>query len=175
MTDSIRAAWLEAQFVEAMSFSERSDVLNLAPLLAPGDGFSPYKYIAEFRCRGLAMMTDGVEVVDRHLVGITFPEQYLRTSSDPGQVLTWLEPDSEFHPNIKPPFCCVGHIAPGMSLMSLLHQLYQMITYQRYTSVEADALNRDACSWARDNLDRFPIDTRCSMLASACDREDADV
>ena len=51
-----------------------------------------------------------------------------------------------------------------MSLLSLLHQLYQMITWQRFTPRENDALNKAACSWARDNLDRFPIDPRRSML-----------
>lgn len=160
MTDSIRNSWLESQYVEAMSFAQRSEVLSIAPIA----GSPPYKYIAEFRCNGLARSEDGISVIHRHVVGILFPDQYLRTSCDPGQVLTWLEPDTEFHPNINPPFCCVGPIAPGMTLMSLLHQLYQMITWQRFTPREDAALNQLACSWARDNLDRFPVDPRRSML-----------
>jgi hypothetical protein len=51
-----------------------------------------------------------------------------------------------------------------MSLLSLLHQLYQLITWQRFTPREDDALNKVACSWARKHLDRFPIDPRRSML-----------
>ncbi len=160
MSDAIRASWLQSQYVEAMTFARHSDVLSLAPVA----GAPPYKYIAEFRCKGLCATSEGVSVIDQHLVGILFPDQYLRRNCSPGQILTWLEPDTEFHPNISPPFCCVGHIAPGMSLLSLLHQLYQMITWQRFTAREDDALNRHACSWARRHLDRFPIDPRRSML-----------
>jgi hypothetical protein len=153
-----------------MTFAQRSDVLSLAPVA----GTPPYKYIAKFRCDGLARTEEGVSVIDQHLVGILFPEQYLRTSCDPGQVLTWLEPTTEFHPNIRAPYCCVGHIAPGMSLLSLLHQLYQMITWQRFTPREDDALNKAACSWAREHLDRFPIDPRRSMLNTRSARRSAD-
>ncbi|MDC1287359.1 hypothetical protein N8198_05690 [Gammaproteobacteria bacterium] len=160
MSDSIRASWLRQQFQESMTFAQHSDVLSLAPVA----GEPPYKYIARFRCNGLCKTDARIAVIDEHLVGILFPEHYLRSSCDPGQVLTWLEPDSEFHPNIRPPYCCVGHIAPGMSLLSLLHQLYQMITWQRFTAREDDALNKLACSWARKHLDRFPIDPRRSML-----------
>lgn len=158
---SIFQSWCEHQFVEAMGFSAKSDVLSLAPVA----GDPPYKYIARFECRGLATTADGITIVDRHLVGILFPEYYLQTSCDPAQILTWLEPVTEFQPNIRPPFCCIGHIPPGMSLMSILHQLYQMITWQRFTSREDDALNPEACSWARNNMERLPIDPRRSMLA----------
>jgi hypothetical protein len=160
MTDSIRASWLETQYEESMTFSAKSTVLSVAPVA----GTPPFKYIAKFDCDGLAKTTEGVTVHDRHLVGIFFPEDYLRRSCGPGEILTWLEPQTEFHPNISPPFCCVGHISPGMSLLSLLHQLYQMITWQRFTPLEDDALNKAACRFARDHLDRFPIDSRRSML-----------
>ena len=160
MTDSVRATWLETQYQESMGFAAKSAVLSLAPVA----GTPPFKYIAKFDCDGLARTAEEVTVLDRHLVGIFFPEHYQRISCGPGEVLTWLEPHTEFHPNISPPFCCVGHISPGMSLLSLLHQLYQMITWQRFTPREDDALNKAACSWARDHLDRFPIDPRRSML-----------
>jgi len=162
MTDSIRTSWLHTQYIEAMNFANQCDVLRLAPI----EGSPPYKYIAEFRCDGLVQADNEISVSDRHLVGILFPEHYLRSSCHPGQVLTWLEPTTEFHPNIRAPFCCVGHIAPGMSLLNLLHQVYQMITWQRFTPREDDALNADACRWARNNLDRLPVDARRSMLNS---------
>ena len=154
-----------------MAFAQQSSVLSLAPVA----GTPPFKYIAKFDCDGLVKTTEGIAVSDRHLVGILFPEQYLRTSCDPGQVLTWLEPLTEFHPNISPPYCCVGHIAPGMTLLSLLHQLYTMITWQRFTPREDDALNQVACSWAREHLDRFPIDPRRSMLDGRFDRSAPEV
>ena len=171
MTDEIRASWLETQYEEAMAFAQRSSVLSLAP----AEGTPPYKYIAKFDCDGLAKTPEGITVSDRHLVGILFPEHYQHRRCHPGEVLTWLEPRTEFHPNIKPPFCCVGDMPPGMSLLNLLHQLYQMITWQRITPVENNALNQAACSWAREHMDRFPVDPRRSMLdqRSACGNGDS--
>jgi len=160
MNDSIFAAWLETQFKECMEFAQRSSVLSLAPVA----GEPPFRYIARFECDGLANTEEGIAVCDRHVVGINFPEHYLRVSCGPGEVLTWLEPHAEFQPNIRPPFCCIGHIAPGMTLLSILQQLFTMITWQRFTPIEGNALNRDACRWARANLHRLPIDARRSML-----------
>jgi hypothetical protein len=167
MNDPIQDTWLVTQYKECMEFSRKSSVLSLAPVA----GDPPFRYIAKFDCDGLVRTSEGVAVCDSHLVGINFPEDYLRTSCGPGEVLTWLEPQTEFHPNILPPSCCVGHIAPGMTLLSLLQQLYTMITWQRFTPVESDALNRAACSWARDHLDDFPIDPRRSMLQARSSRE----
>lgn len=160
MTDSIRASWLQRQFDEGMGFAQRSSVLRLVPVA----GTPPSHYIADFRCKGLASTEQGIAVVERHSVGIWFPRHYLSTSCDPGQVVTWLGPAGAWHPNIRAPFACVGHIPPGMPLLSLLHQLYQMITWQRFTPRENDALNKAACRWARQNLDRFPVDPRRSMI-----------
>jgi hypothetical protein len=170
MADVIRAAWLATQYEEAMSFAQRSDVLSLAPVA----GAPPCRYIARFDCKGLVKEQEDVRVANQHLVGIQFPQAYLRAPCNPGQVLTWLEPEAEFHPNIRAPFCCVGHIPPGMSLLSLLHQLYQMITWQRFTPREDDALNRDACRWARQHLERFPVDPRRSMLNAAAELKSDD-
>lgn len=170
MNDSIRPPWLAKQYAEAMAFAQRSEILSLAPVA----GEPPYRYIAKFECDGLKKTADGVTVTGRHLVGINFPEDYQRQRYAPGEVLTWLEPLNEFHPNIRAPFCCVGDIAPGMSLLSLLHQIYQMITWQRFTPLELDALNKDACSWAREHLNRFPIDPRRSLLGARFDRGKTD-
>ena len=171
MTDrQIRASWLEDQYVESMGIAQCSSILSLAPVA----GDPPFKYIAKFECDGLVDTPDGVVVCDRHVVGIFFPEHYQRVSCDPGEVLTWLEPKTEFHPNIRAPFCCVGHIAPGMTLLSLLQQLYTMITWQRFTPLENNALNKDACRWAREHLERLPIDPRRSMLGTDVDHGSAE-
>ncbi len=154
-----------------MAFAQQSSVLSLAPVA----GSPPFKYIAKFDCDGLIDTTEGIAVCDRHLVGIFFPQHYQQVSCGPGEVLTWIEPHTEFHPNIHPPFCCIGPIAPGMTLLSLLHQLYTMITWQRFTPCEDDALNKAACSWAREHLERFPIDPRRSMLDRRFDRSAPEV
>ena len=160
MDDQVFRAWLRHQYEAGMEFSALSDVVDLAPI----DGDPPYKYIVQLKCRGLAETDRGVEVIDRHLIGVRFPNDYLRVSCEPGRLLTWLEPANEFHPNIRPPFCCIGHIAPGMSLVSLMQQLSSMVTWQRFTPREDDALNGAACVWARQNIDALPVDRRRTMI-----------
>ena len=49
---------------------------------------------------------------------------------------------------------------PGTPLVDLIYQLYEIITYHNVEMRENNALNLEACSWARSNLDRFPIDRR---------------
>ena len=56
------------------------------------------------------------------------------------------------------PFICPGRIVPGMSLVDLLYQVYEILTYQKLTT--HDALNREAAAWARANQGRFPTDRR---------------
>ena len=76
-------------------------------------------------------------------------------------MLTWLGPGNVFHANILGEGAiCAGRIRPGTKLRDLLHQLYEMISYQNVTVREDDALNHEACQWARHNLDRFPLDRR---------------
>ena len=95
------------------------------------------------------------------MVGIGFHDGYLR-AADPCRVLTWLWPRNVFHPNIsdRAPFICVGHLVPGTSLVDILYQCFEIITYHKVTMREDDALNKDACAWARQNQHRFPIDPR---------------
>jgi hypothetical protein len=94
-------------------------------------------------------------------VGIYFSSDYLRTVN-PFETLTLFEPLNTFHPNVAfgAPFICVGHIVPGTSLVDLLYQVYEILTYQKLTPREDDALNKEACRWARANQGRFPIDPR---------------
>jgi hypothetical protein len=159
MMDRIRDAWLERQFLEAMALAADSDVLGLTPV----SGSPPDKYLARLDCSGLVMTERGVAVARQHLIAICFPESYLRTPCNPGLVLSWLEPRSIFHPNIRAPFVCTGHIPVGMSLVNLLHQVFTIVTYQNFTPREDDALNPTACAWARRNLHRFPVDPRRSL------------
>jgi hypothetical protein len=67
-----------------------------------------------------------------------------------------------FHPNIsdKAPFICVGKLAPNTPLVDILYQCFEIITYNKVTMREDDALNTEACVWARENQHRFPIDRR---------------
>jgi len=158
MTDKVLAAFLARQFEEGMALAAASDLLDLVPV----DGEARQRYLADFRCTGL-VQTDAGAIVeeDRFLLGIWFPDQYLR-AADPFAVLTWLEPQRVYHPNISQaaPFICIGRLAPATPLVDLLYRCFEIITYNRVTMREDDALNREACAWARQNQHRFPVDRR---------------
>lgn len=156
--DAVRDAFLLRQYEEGKALAHASDILRLEPL----DGAPPDRYIAEFQCKGLVRPPNAdVAEAERFLVGIWFPSDYLRRA-EPWQVLTWLGPRRVFHPNISDvaPFICVGRLAPGTTLVDLLYQCFEIITYKKVTMREDDALNKAACAWARDHQHRFPVDPR---------------
>ncbi len=165
MSDKIFEAFLKRQLEEGRALADASDIVDLLPIGEP----LPQRYIADFHCRGLVRTREGKIMEWNHFtVGIYFPSGYLR-SADPFAMLRWFGPPTEenpdmviWHPNVsaRAPFICVGRIAPGMPLTDLLHQLYEIISYQRYTPIEFDSLNKDCCSWARAHSHRFPMDRR---------------
>jgi len=73
-------------------------------------------------------------------------------------LLTWLHPSSVWHPNIRAPWICVGHVPPGVELTDLVYQVFEMISFHRWTP--HDPLNPDAAQWARNHQDRFPLERR---------------
>jgi ubiquitin-protein ligase len=156
LADPVLRAFLERQTEEGLALARASDILEL-DCLPTGQ-----HYIAQYTCRGLVKGPDGVvrEAESFH-VGIYFNSDYLRTVN-PYEALTLLDPLNTYHPNVAfgAPFICVGHIAPGMPLVDLLYQVYEILTYQKLTPREDDALNKEACRWARANQARFPIDPR---------------
>jgi hypothetical protein len=158
--DAIVKLFLEAQQGEAMQLAVESDLLELIAL-------DLQRYVATFKCRGLVRDAGGeVHEHDRSSVGIWLPEAYLHIVN-PAEILTWLEPQEVWHPNIRPPFVCLGKIAPGTPLVDLLHRCFELISFENVTMREDDALNRPACAWARRNRERFPVDRRPIKRASA--------
>ena len=158
MSDAILRSFLERQFEEGLELARASDLLVLSPL----SGSPPNRYVATFHCKGLVRKPDGgIEEANRFNVGIWFPSDYLRRA-EPAQVLTWMGPGRVFHPNISDvaPFICVGRLSPGTPLVDILYQVFEIVTYNKVTMREDDALNRAACVWARDNQHRFPVDSR---------------
>ena len=157
--DRVLEGFLQRQFEQGMALAAESDLFDLVPLDPPP---APQHYVACFHCTGLVRAPSGeVTEANQFAVGITFPDDYLRRA-DPFQVLAWLGPREAFHPNIsdRAPFICVGRIVPGTPLVDLLYQIHEIITYNKATVREDDALNPDACAWARRNQDRLPIDAR---------------
>lgn len=154
--DRILTSFLEEQFVRGMELARSSDLLELIPVF----GAPPSSYIARFHSRGYVKAPDGRIVEgNRFDVGIFFGPDYLRRA-EPFELITWLAPESIHHPNVKPPFCCIGRIAPGMPLVDILYQLYEVIGWMKVTVDERDSLSPEVCAWARANPDRYPIERR---------------
>ena len=151
--DKVLGSWLEANWERARGLAEASDLLDL-------DRLGRQHFVARFRCKGLVRGSEGdVREACRFDVGYWFSDRHLR-EVNPAQVVSWLRPAQVFHPNVKPPFCCLGPIEPGTSLVDLIYRTYEVISYQNVMPDERDALNRAACQWARNNQHRFPVDDR---------------
>ncbi len=158
MNDPIYTAFLRRQFEEGMALAAASDVLDLTPL---PDGEPPSRYLAHFEGRkGLVRDPRGnIVEFDKFIVGIWFPEDYLRRVKIP-QVLTYLGPHPEpWHPNIRPPFVC-AHIEPGTSLVDILYVCAEIWTWNLFATQD-EGLSHPASQWSRKQArSRFPIDRR---------------
>lgn len=156
MRDRIFNSFIERSNDEAMALAASSDLLELEPLA----GTPPTRLIGHFTCRGLVCRNNAIQEAEQFAVGFRFPQDYLQSAPQPMQMLTWLDPVDFFHPNVLGPFICVGKLVQGTSLEELLYQTYELITYQRVTMREDDALNTAACAWARQHVRELPIDPR---------------
>ncbi len=159
--DKVFDGFLRHQYEEGMALAASSDLLDLSaqpPL--PFEGAIPRRYLARFSCTGLIRPDRGdVYEANRFEVVVWFHDEYLRYP-DPTRVLSWLWPIHVYHPNIRKPYICVGQLTPRTSLVELLYQCFEVITFQKVTMQEHDALNAEACAWARANRKRFPVDSR---------------
>ena len=154
--DSVLIGFLSRQLDDSRALNDASDLVRVTPC----DGPPAQHYLAEFRCRGLVTRGGGDVIEHEHFViGISFPADYLRRAY-PAEVLTVLSPLNVFHPNVRGPAICVGRLKPGTTLVDLLYQCFEILTYAKVTMREDDALNRAACAWARGHVDRFPTDRR---------------
>jgi ubiquitin-protein ligase len=155
--DAIYRRFMERQLAEGMALADASDALHLhVPPLAP-----PH-FVAEYHCKGLIRdaATGEIREASQFEVGIWFPPDYLRRA-ETFEMLRLFTP-GVWHPNIsyELPVICIGRVTPGMPLVGILYQVYEILTYQKYNPREDDSLNKIACAWARQNQHRFPIDPR---------------
>jgi len=159
--DRVVENFLKRQLQVARQFTAASGIVKIAHVPMPGENPAlPQHYVAEFACRGLVKQPDGsVTEADRFVVGIYFPDSYLR-SANTFETLTWIGPLNVYHPNILPPLICVGErfMRPGTGLEAIIYQVHSVITYVRWSSHAG--LNEEACQWARNNQNRFPVDRR---------------
>jgi hypothetical protein len=153
--DHVLIGFLQTQYDRGLALAAQSDLFELIPL--PSRSGPPSRYLANFHCRGLIREADGaIGECNFFSFGIWFSPEHLR-KPDP-LVVTVLEPTNVFHPNIRGPFVCLGHISPGISLVDLLYQIFEIVVYRNWAP--HDGLNGDACQWARHHADRFPTDPR---------------
>lgn len=161
MPDKTLKSFLTEEYEEVRKFAESSDLVEIDPVGRP-----PYqRYVISLFGRGLVLRAGEVVEARNFKVGVQIPDDYLRYVL-PGEVLMCLEPMTCYHPNINGPFMCVGSIRPGTSLVDLTYQCYEIFGYSNVTMDERDALNPDACRWARENQHRFPIEDRPLMRRS---------
>lgn len=154
--DPIMIDFLGVQQEQGLALAADSDILRLLPLTGPASD----RYLADFRCRGL-VQNDAGHIVehDQFVVGIWFPEDYLRRS-DMTCIVTYLGPAPRpWHPNIRAPYVCLA-IRPGTSLVDILYGCYELFTWHLYYTGD-EGLNHDAAQWARSqDPSWFPIDRR---------------
>jgi hypothetical protein len=158
MSDPILTSWLRQQYEEGTALAEQSDLFDLDPVPHARIDGVPQAYVARFHNTGLVREPDGeiVEASEFH-VGIYFPRHHLRHAST-FEILTWLSPANICHPNVRLPYLCAGRIAPGVELVDLVYQVFEIISYHNWAS--HDALSPEAAQWARHNQHRFPRDRR---------------
>ena len=163
--DTILNDFLRVQETEALELAAESDLVDVIPL-----GPEPHqRFLVCYSCTGLVRTRDGITEADQFEMGVYMPSDYLRRVN-PCDVLTWLLPPNTFMPNISFPFVCAGRLTPGTSLVELIHQCFEIVTCQKVTMREDDALNPAACVWARNNLERLPIDDRPMVRRSGENR-----
>jgi hypothetical protein len=157
MADRILESFLRAQERDGRALASESDLISLHP-----EGSPPDRYVLELRCTGLVELSPN-EVVEAHHfeVSIWFPSNYLRFA-DAYRVLSWIAPRNVWHPNISvtDKLICVGPVAPGTELVDLMYRVFEVVTWQKVTMREDDALNAAACQWSRQHRDRYPVDRR---------------
>ena len=154
--DPVFRSWLEHQYEASVALAAASDVVTV--LAAPGPR-PPQRFIARFRGPTLVREETAIARTDGFVVLFQFPDDYLRSVTDAAQIVCLLEPANAFHPNVAYPFVCIGHVAPGTGLVELIYQVYEMLGFQKMTPREDDALNPDACVWARRHMHLFPLST----------------
>ena len=121
---------------------------------------NPWLFRLTFCTRGFTRPANGdVTPIDRHVVALRFLPDYLR-HADRFDMLRLMVPINDaFHPNISPSGAICVEIYPGEPLVEIAHSLHDLFRWRLRQYDERDALNREACAWGRDHVDK-PIDDR---------------
>lgn len=125
------------------------------------DVMPPEKYIVHFKnVKGLRLTQNPeneskeLQIVNEHQIEIYLHSDYPRLKPQCNFIT------GAFHPNFRmasPNDICIGdYWASGETLVDIIYQIGDMITYQNYNV--SSPLNGIAAKWAKENLNLFPID-----------------
>jgi hypothetical protein len=147
--DPIFEMFLRRQHEEAGALNEASDVTRLGALDAQ-------RFVLELDAPCLVREGTEVSLARGCVAMIFFSSSYLRERR-PREVVAVIRPQHLWHPNAAPPHVCLGALRPGASLIDLTFQLYEVITFQRYSL--KDPLSREATEWMRDSSEAWSRET----------------
>jgi hypothetical protein len=150
---------LESDFYSLSGLRDSSDFIDFT-----ASGSPPDRYVLRFTCRGLTWDSARNEPVESedHKVQLDLHSEYPRRPPYV-QMLTPI-----FHPNMLSPergggVCFNATIwSPQEKLNDFVLRLGHMIQYKNYWAEPTGPrfLDSAAASWARQNVDRLPIDSR---------------
>ena len=154
--DAVMQAFLNESHLGLKRQCERGGLLRFASL----GRIHPWLFRLTFQTRGFIRNTAGeVTPVDRHVVALRFPSDYLRHANR-FAMLRLVEPESgSFHPNISILGAICVEIYPGETVVEICQSLHDLFRWRLRQYDERDALNPAACAWGRENIDE-PIDER---------------
>ncbi len=126
-----------------------------------GDFLPPERYYIFFKnVKGLRLTESPskdkkeLEIIREHKFEIYLHADYPRMKPQSYMI------SETFHPNFRmasPHDICIGdYWASGETLVDIVYQIGEMITYQTYNITSP--LNGIAAKWARENIEMFPID-----------------
>lgn len=122
------------------------------------NGNPPYKYVIEYRCRGIERL-QGNEPVFRtnHQVEISLGSNYPNKDKPDTKFLTPI-----FHPNIwQHKGVCLGSFwTMAETLSELVLRIGKIIQYSQDVLNLNSPANSLASGWAETNIHRFPVDNQ---------------
>jgi hypothetical protein len=155
---SVKWAWKKQAILrELQQTAARSRILSVLDVY---DKPNEVQAVVEFQFA--TMVKDGnrdVSLAGPVVVGLRYGSHLLSEAPHPLELAAILAP-APFHPNCSPHgMLCLGHPTPGISLESVLHQVWAAITFNmKCVNVRpGEVMNREAADYVRLHPYRFPL------------------
>jgi ubiquitin-protein ligase len=143
---------LEKEYRDLQLLREQSSMFTFSATGAP-----PAQYRVDLSCGGLCIVGSDAHIINAHRFDVVIGEEFPFVAPQ----IKWLSPI--FHPNIKPPYVCLGdHWYPGWSIAEMCVAICEMVQYKRFNIY--DPLQPAAAHWLRQLMeaspDAIPVDPR---------------